>query len=92
LYVIGGGIVGAFAGSTASVIGGYELGTAINNYFEISSTLGRGALDISLVGLLAVPSVSVGLIGGSVGGGLLSILHDKFSETRNLYREKNTKI
>jgi hypothetical protein len=61
---------GLIAGATGTIWGGYELGSAINDLIGVTSTVGRGALDLLVMGSLAVPSFSIGVGGGLAAAGL----------------------
>lgn len=65
---IGGIVVGGLVGAVASIWGGYELGTMINDYFEFQNTVGRGALDVLVMGVLASPIVPTTAAIGSATG------------------------
>ena len=60
------GLVGA---TVATVWGGYELGSAINDALNVTSMVGRGALDLVTMGVVAGPLYAVGFGGGALVGG-----------------------
>ncbi len=67
------GLVGA---SVATFWGGYEVGSVINDYIGITSTVGRGAVDIVTMGIIAAPAYRMGIFGGAAVGGVVGGLVD----------------
>jgi hypothetical protein len=60
------GVVGA---TLATFWGGYEIGTAINDAIHLQATVGRMAVDLVSMGVIAGPCYSVGIWGGMAAGG-----------------------
>ncbi|MBU1111343.1 MAG: hypothetical protein ABIG93_03835 [archaeon] len=75
MLCVGAGFVGA---SIATFWGGYEIGTAINDAMNIESTVGRGTLDVLVMGVIAVPSYSTGILGGAI----VDALYNRFTRNR----------
>lgn len=69
-----GSAVGIAAGLVGAVWGGYELGTAINDAINVQSTVGRGALDLIVMSVLAAPAMGIGSYVGLIAGGLAGSL------------------
>lgn len=63
------GLYAGFAvGTIATIWGGYEVGTTLNDAWEISTTIGRTSLDLVVMGFLAKPLIELGsVLGGGIG-------------------------
>ena len=70
--------LGVLGGAVAIVVGGYELGSAINDAIGVSNTIGRGALDLITIGAVAkyvgVYVIGAGMISGGAAGGLIGTI------------------
>jgi len=76
LGVVAGGVFGFATGATASIWGGYEVGTMINDKLEFTNDLGRAAIDIVMMSVLASPVLPITTWGGvSLGAASGAILH-----------------
>lgn len=64
------GLVGALAGAGVAVWGGYEIGTAVNNYIGLTGTGGRAVIDLVVMGVAAGPCIGLGFWTGAIVGGL----------------------
>lgn len=69
-----GGLIGFCAGPTigmvAAGIGGYELGTAINNSLGLTNHLGRATLDTILMYMSLYPGAVIGRYAGALTGAI----------------------
>lgn len=67
-----GAILGFAAGGIGATVGtiwgGYEIGSAINDAINLSNGFARGLVDVMMMGIVAGPCYSIGLIGGPVVG------------------------
>lgn len=86
LLGLGAGVVGATVGT---IWGGYEIGSAINNALEIESTVGRGALDLLVMGIIAGPVYAVGIYGGMAAGAAIgAIAHPIIEGTKKIFKRQ----
>ncbi len=65
-----GGLTGLVLGAGVTVVGGYEIGTALNNYIGLSGNVGRAMVDLVVMGVAAGPCLSIGFYSGAAVGGL----------------------
>ena len=76
---VGGGI-GAVAGTVGTIWGGYELGSVVNDYLQITGMMGRAAIALVAMGRVAGPvyslTVGMGVLGGTVTGFLYDFIKD----------------
>ena len=84
-----GAVIGVIAGGVGATVatfwGGYELGSAINDALHLTNTIGRGALDLVVMGLVAGPAYSIGLYGGMVAGGAIgAVAHPVIEKTKDI--------
>ena len=80
---ITGAVLGGVAGAGVAVLGGYEIGTALNNYLELQGTFGRGLVDLVVIGVAAGPTISVGYVcGGAIGMGVGSLFNKTYISKR----------
>ena len=61
-------LVGTAAATYATVSFGYDIGTAVNDYFEIQNSVGRGVVNLTAMGMIATPVFFVGTYGGTFLG------------------------
>lgn len=94
-----GAITGGLAATVGTIWGGYELGTIINDHFDIYNSIARGALDLIVMGFMVAPAFTIGIYGGmTIGGALGATSHpliegykdilDKAREIRSNIRRK----
>jgi hypothetical protein len=68
---IGGGagvVLGGLAATVATIWGGYEIGSVINDAINLQNDVGRGVLDVVVMGLVAGPAYAAGIYGGLAAG------------------------
>jgi hypothetical protein len=70
-------LAGGVIGTIATIKGGYEIGSAVNDALEISNIWGRATLDLTVMTLAAPFAIGAGLIGGYISGGLSEILYKR---------------
>src|SRR3989344_2284695 len=83
------GILGAMAGTgigvLATIVGGYELGSVINDYLNIANNAARIALDLAVMGVVYKPATRVGtFVGVGVGMGLHPLLSPVIRKAKEL--------
>jgi len=70
-----GAVVGVVAGGIGATVatfwGGYELGSVINDALHLTNTVGRGALDLVVMSVVAGPAYSAGIYCGMIAGGAI---------------------
>lgn len=72
---IAGAVVGGLAATAGTIWGGYEIGTAINDALNVSATVGRGVIDLLVMGAVASPVYVAGIWGGgAIGAGLGALI------------------
>ena len=84
-----GAIIGTIAGTVGATVatfwGGYEIGSAINDALHLTNIIGRGALDLVVMGTIAGPAYLIGVYGGAAAGGLIGIVaHPVIERTKDL--------
>ena len=83
-----GGTVGFLGGCVVAGYGGYEIGSAINDYLHINGDIGRGLLDMIVVGLIASPALYAGAIVGAGAGGVVgAVCHPFIEGCRSIFRK-----
>ena len=69
----------------ATIWGGYELGSTINDYLKITNNLGRGTLDIIMMGLIAKPAFKTCFCSGAIiGSAIGAISHPIIEGVRDI--------
>lgn len=66
-----GSLLGGLTGAAVAVYGGYEIGTAVNNYVGLTNTLGRGIVDLVAMGFAMGPCAGIGFYGGMGLGAII---------------------
>jgi len=84
-----GGLVGLAIGTTVSTVatiwGGYEVGTLINDYIGLQNTFLRGTLDFTVMCMAAKPIFYIGLYGATgIGLAMGAISESATRHTRSL--------
>jgi hypothetical protein len=79
--------IGVLAGLVGTAWGGYEIGSAINDALNITGTVGRGALDLVVMGVVAGPAVGLGFYGGLALGGLSGVISNPIIEKAHNLKE-----
>ncbi|MEI7719023.1 MAG: hypothetical protein WCI72_04090 [archaeon] len=86
-----GSAVGCVGATVATVWGGYEIGSTLNDALHITNFIGRGALDLFMMGLVAVPAYSAGFKGGAVCGYHVADYIIRAEERKNTSRNRTPK-
>ena len=80
-----GAAIGFVGAAVATIWGGYELGSAINDALHITSPVGRGALDLVVMCVVARPAFGLGFYGGMVTGKAIgAISHPIIEKTKDI--------
>ncbi len=80
-----GAVVGGLGATAVTILGGYEIGSAVNDYLELTNTVVRGVLDLFIMSIIAGPAYTVGIAGGTATGGAIgAIAHPVIKGTKNL--------
>lgn len=85
---------GPTVGAIAGAVGGYEIGTAINNHIGLTNHLGRAVVDIFPMYMALFPGAIFGKYAGTIAGAAagtvshpinrgLKLISDAFDRLRN---------
>ena len=89
---LAGACIGPVMGAITTAIGGYEIGTAINNHIGLVNHLGRGTLDAAVTVPLLLPGTALGRYIGTRIGIIISMITqagaNKINQSRN-YSQRN---
>jgi hypothetical protein len=86
--VLLGAVGGIATGAAVTIIGGYEIGSAINNWIGLTGSVGRGIVDLVIMGVIAGPAVGFGFYGGMAVGGITgAVINPIVDGTRGIYRK-----
>lgn len=77
--------IGFLGAAAVTIWGGYELGSAINDALHITGTVGRGALDLLVMSIIARPAFGWGIYGGRIiGGEIGAISHPIIEKAKDI--------
>jgi len=80
-----GTVAGIAAGGVVSLWGGYEIGSAVGNHYNLPS-IGKVGIDLAAAGILLFPSTYVSSYIGLWGGSLCACLSYPFLRNVDPYR------
>ena len=75
-----GALVGFTAATVATAYGGYEVGEAINNAINLVDLPARYIVDVATAVGISVPSYTIGILGGIMGGQIVGEISDVVKE------------
>ena len=70
-----GGTIGVVGSTIATIWGGYELGSLINDTLNLSNSFGRGTMDLVTMAVISRPIYSTGWAAGIIAGKITGALY-----------------